>query len=494
MSDPSSDALSAAAQAALAPSTASSPTPDASHRVRRRRIHYFSGFDPRGASFYHRLFKEQAEQPQLDGAQMQISARRKLGPYRHQWQVQADLGKGATDPRETTVRTDVVFMSWDDLIRAHWHRARIVSIKDFFATYSALMFEVGLLRIRKLHAPMMLALLLPLLFALAAAGLTATVAGLWAVSVEGLAHRAGLIGSALPLQVLVALAVAGVGYELSLRVAAKLNLNWLMRIFTFIFRMSRRVPGLYNRQTHWVEAIIEQQRLDPVDEVLLVGHSVGTLVMMAAVDGLLQDARWQVLTAQTSTKVVTLGQVASILSMASTGQAFRQTCERVATHPQTEWLDVTAWIDPLCMYQTPPQGPGSPRTAAQPHLVAARFFHMFDEITWANLRRNKLQRHFLYLMAPQRPGNINLFQMLFGAQHFDAQALAAAASGKAVVGKLPSNPQGQHSPQAAPDSATPVVLMPLPTLSSARAANQTPAGHAPVAANTPQLASQGALG
>ena len=55
--------------------------------VRRRRVHYFSGFDPRGAGHYHRLFSQQGERPQPGGGSITTGARQRIGELFHRWTV-----------------------------------------------------------------------------------------------------------------------------------------------------------------------------------------------------------------------------------------------------------------------------------------------------------------------------------------------------------------------------------------------------------------------
>ena len=379
--------------------------------MHRRRVHYFSGFDPRGPAHYHRLFREQAERPQPGGGHLSVSPRHRAGAHIHRWQVDWQPDPDADDPG-SPVRTEHVFMGWDDLIRRHWSRSPLALAREFVRVHAAMLGHVGLGRVRRLYPNAFLTAILPagwlgaslLLGALAAVGAHA-----WLAAPLAAALGAGV--------------VAGLG-----ALGAHAGLFWLLRIYHFILCMAQdRVAGLDSRAHDWVEDIIRRQQDDPVDEVVLAGHSVGTLVMIDAVDRLLADPRWQALQRGRRTGMLTLGQCYPCLTLLPGAAAFRQALQRLSRHPDLRWLDVTALIDPMCFYRTPPLA-GTPEAAdcgPQPVQLAARFFHMYEPRRWARIRRDKLQAHFLYLMTPDRAGNFDLFAMLYGPQPFEQQLVAA---------------------------------------------------------------------
>jgi hypothetical protein len=160
-----------------------------------------------------------------------------------------------------------------------------------------------------------------------------------------------------------------------------------------------------------------------VDEVLLVGHSIGTLMMVGAVDALLQDPRWQALQQGQKTKVLTLGQCYPFIAMVprNKAQLFKEALQRLSFHTNLLWWDVTAKIDPLCFYRAHPlvKTDVDHSKALMPVLHSASFFKMYTPQNWALIRQNKLDAHFLYLRAPELAGNFNLFDVLYGPNWFE---------------------------------------------------------------------------
>lgn len=399
------------------PSARSRASVPATPAVRRRRVHYFSGFDPRGAGHYHRLFSQQGERPQPGGGRIVTGERQRAGERFHQWTVDWSPQDGAAgDVPATPVRTEQVFMSWDDIIRRYWSRQPLALLREFARVHVAMLRDVGLRRMHALRPTALLTALLPLLYLLA----TLLVGGFVAAAVAALPLTA--LGQTGLRTVATGAGLALVGMLVS--IGAQAGLFWLMRIYHFTLCLGRgEVEGLDGRIREWVEHVIERQQADPVDEVVLAGHSVGTLVMVEAVDALMRDPRWQALQAGRRTGMLTLGQCYPALTLLPGAGAFREALLRLSRHPDLVWLDVSAAIDPMCFVRTAPLAGTelAPQAGPLPRQRAASFFQMYDPLHWAAIRRDKLQAHFLYLMTPDRAGNFDLFAMLYGPRPFEQQ-------------------------------------------------------------------------
>lgn len=383
--------------------------------IRRRRVHYFSGFDPRGAAYYQRLSQQEAAKPQPQGGVLSVGRRRKsLGGVPH-WPVE---WKSSSAVDETQVATDHVFMGWDDIIRAHWSRSPWALAVEFFRTYRGIFFDVSLKRTRGIYQTAFLTGVLPAVYLLGTLLLGIFLGGLghWlAVGNAPSAH--GWVVSAV--WVLAAGAVATAWWY-----GTQKGLFWLLRIFHFIILMGRGpISGLEQRTRDWVEQMVRAQQADPVDEVVLVGHSVGTLVMVYALDGLLNDERWQHMQAGRKTLVLTLGQCYPFVAMVPKAHAFRDLLRRLSFDTRLLWVDVTARIDPLCFYNAHPLAKTGVPHANAPNPVrhTAKFFQMYEPEHWEQIKQDKLLTHFLYLMTPDRPGNFHLMDVLYGPRPFSDQ-------------------------------------------------------------------------
>lgn len=342
--------------------------------VRRRRLHYIGGFDPRGPAHYHRLCRAEAARPQPLGATLQVGERVGLSGHDSHWRVR---WSGLHEGRPAQVETDHVFMGWHDRIRARWIRGPLALARAWLRTVADLLWRVGPLRLRALSPT---------------------------------ALRTGLLVLAGP--VIGTLPAWG----------ARRHLCWLLRIVHFVATLGRGpLPDLQQRAAEWTETVIALQQADPVDEVLLVAHSVGTLVMVEAVDRLLADPRWQALQGTRCTHLLTLGQCLPLVGLMPDATVLRQALERLCSHPALRWWDVTARIDPLCLHATHPLAGSGVPTAGLPQPVPhhPRFFRMYGPLRWRQIRRDPLQAHFLYLMTPELAGNFQPLDVLYGPRSLD---------------------------------------------------------------------------
>jgi hypothetical protein len=332
--------------------------------IRRRRVHAFSGFDPRGAAHDHHLAQTEARRAQPSGARLDIGPRVRSGPHLHTWPVHCQPAEAGAE----AVHTTHVRMGWDDLVRAHWRHTPSEWLRAIGRVYAALVREVGVCRLYRLHPPALLTALWPL---------------------------CGGPGGA-----------------------------WLLRIYDFLWQLGRaEVPALQRRRAEWVEQIIACQQADPVDEVVLAGHSVGALLAASTAEALLSDPRWQALQGERRTALVTLGACYAGLTLREgTGaQRFRQCLATLSTSRALAWLDVTARIDPMCVDQAHPLAGTADAAAgsALPVRRSARFFQMYTPARWQAIRRDKQRTHSLYLMTPDRPGNFDLHDLLYGPRPFE---------------------------------------------------------------------------
>src|SRR3954468_18046025 len=104
------------------------PVPAPSARVYSdapdRLVFFFSGFDPKGATFYHRLFRSGiAERNKTHDDTLAVGKRHRVGRWASAWTA---LWRGApcqAGDRPAKMSTRVHFMRWDDIVRRHWKRS-----------------------------------------------------------------------------------------------------------------------------------------------------------------------------------------------------------------------------------------------------------------------------------------------------------------------------------------------------------------------------------
>jgi hypothetical protein len=208
----------------------------------------------------------------------------------------------------------------------------------------------------------------------------------------------------------------------------RLHTTWLLRIFAFAHAWStERVPSLPQRLDQAAQAL--RQRLDDpaMDEVLVVGFSVGGMLAVSVV------ARAGVaapsVSASAPLSMLTLGHCVPLLGLMPDAHSFRTELQRVGGSASVCWVDVSApgdWgslalIDPVPLCAPDISNAGNPNAghsasaAVNPRLLASPRFHtLFEPETYRRLKKDKRRMHMQYLMAGERAGVYDYFALTAG--------------------------------------------------------------------------------
>lgn len=299
-----------------------------------RRTYFISGFDPRGVAHYQRLFA---------GVLKQRDVRlglRQAGELTTRWSLP---GKPA----------ELTFMHWDDIARANWPTHPWPLLRQLLGFAETYLLKGYLLAIARLCPGVAMCGLYPLMV-LALVVVLALVGATLAAKVW------------LPLALLVLVLVLWQGW----RWADRLGVIWLSRTILFTDRLGKaRDHALQQRVRDLAQALIDLERKDPAAEVLLVGHSCGSFVMvMLAAELRRLPAAVPLLP---RLKLLSLGQNLANLALYPSADAFRADLAGLAVAPRLPWRDCSSHHDLLCFAGVNPYracGMPEPAGGAYPHI------------------------------------------------------------------------------------------------------------------------------
>lgn len=373
--------------------------------VRRRAICYVSGFDPRGARHYHQLYRnESAKQAELTGCKIDIGKRSKLSDYTSLWQVHAEDSSG------NTCEIDYHFLSYDAIIRRNWAKTEWALLKEtFFCSLELL--RCGLYyRMAKRYYPCLPALVYPLItvcltIALAAAAWILLFYGTgfdtWIRAIMGLA---GIVGA----------------LWLGRVVDKQINHYWIIRTISF------GILGKYRKDKDFNEAIDEMKNLitqldegDAYDEILVIGHSFGSVMAVEAVAKTLKtDANLGKRKAHVS--FVSVGSIIPLFTSNEKDVALRDTVTFMTQQKSIDWVDLGARADGAAACMVDPIAfsdlEADRELATLPRLYPVRFFKCFSEKGYKQLKKNKFEFHFQYLKSTEFAGEYDYFRITAGTQ------------------------------------------------------------------------------
>lgn len=364
--------------------------------VRRRHVFFVAGFDPKGASWYHGLYEREARRQQsVTGVRYEVGRRLRTPGGNDGWQVEGHA-------QGHVVRSTIEHVRWDDIVRRHWPRRPPAVLAAGLRGYAAVLASRGSMRrVRQASPRTLMALGYPAAFWLGAVSLGAVLGTAAAGLLPFPAWAGGLAG------LVAALAAA-------LHAEERLHTTWLLRIqgFAALWR-DGRVPELQRR----IDALASNIRArldDPdLDEVLVVGFSVGSLLAASAVARVKAAAP-----PPDKLALLTLGQCLPLVGLLRGADAFRDEIAGLGRSPRVTWVDfsaITDWgsfgrADPLALCL-------GPATADRPHaprMLSPRFHTLFAPAEYAALVRDKRRVHLQYLMAGTRAGSYDYFDLTAG--------------------------------------------------------------------------------
>jgi len=372
----------------------------ASKDVTRRKVYYVAGFDPRGAAYYHRLYREESAKQAThhESASISVGQRTRLNPLVSGWNVASQWG-------EHGVETTYHFLHWDDLVRRHWQGSVPLLILAAMRDYAYYIRCGALGRLKKTFRGPFFSALYPMAYLALLMMLAIACGG----GVGVLLGAAGLASGWAWAGGIAAVAALGVG---GIVLANRLAVLWLLRTYSFVQAWGVKEPAdVIERVEALAEWISRDHQASPADEVLLVGHSVGSILAVsiaARLTALLSDEQ------RSRVTLVTLGQCIPLLSLMPSARPFHRDLGRLADERIMRWRDMNARADSFCFSQANPIDVSGIRGSGRPTAQVVRPFKMFDKRTYARMKLNRQRMHFQYLMASALPNEYDYFRMTAG--------------------------------------------------------------------------------
>ncbi len=373
------------------------------NHIQKRHVFYLSGFDPRGASFYHRVFKEEAQkQSKLNKIKVNIGARKKQSQYSQVWQIEAqDQGQ--------TVSTQYEFLRWDDIIRQNWVKSFWSIFIDFVYVSWVYITTGTLKRVAKASRTPAITGLYPAVY-IAVSGLLAILlcyASIAIFSAFNLAWLGWLIGLAL---------LAAFIYIAKI-VGDRINVFWLLRIYAFTSRWAAGdIKSIDKRIELFADKVFDTLRNNQQDEVIIVSHSVGTMLAVAIAARV--AAKIDNHQVKLQLNMITLGECIPLLSLLLKAQVIKDNLAYLSSTENIYWIDYTSPADGACFPLVDPVkiSLSEQQVRNSPVLLSTRFYKLYTDAHYQKIKRNFYKMHFLYLMSHDYLGEYDLFAMIMGKQ------------------------------------------------------------------------------
>ena len=354
--------------------------------IKRRKIFYLPGLDPRGSNFYHGLYRDEAAKfEKLTQNNINVLNRKHISPIETAWSIE-----------RSGVKTDYSFLRWDDLIREHWEKAFWPLCVKSFKAYIGIITNYDWKTALKVQIKPLITIFSPIIFLIAL---------IWLV-LKGWDIAAAISSWWIIQLPLLALVIWGAAKAYS-----KLNSPWLLRSFAINNDlMQNKLPAFWGRSEDFAGIINEALDDKTYDEVVLISHSYGGVMLFPTLSYLSEmRENCEGLT------IVTLGQCSPTASLYQTPPYIAHV--KKAARLNINWHDIAAPADAICWSLVGPYKPiGAINDSDVKNTItlrSPRFHTMYEEEHYKRLRWNKYAYHFLYLTCPDHApkNNYNYFDL-----------------------------------------------------------------------------------
>lgn len=357
--------------------------------IRRRAVFVLPGYDPAPPRRYREIYRsEAAKQGEITGQKLALSAAARPAPF-YGWQVSAEQSGIVT-------RSAHWILPWNDLVRGSMH-AGIFGVYALAArTLWAYLKGGTLWALLRLRWQPMLAVFYPLAVLLGQLLLAAALAALgW--------HLAGWLGLALGLGASLGAA------EYLRRQDSRTYIYYLLHLYAFAARNMTRPNQALAARMEALAGAVEAALKQGVDEVLIVGHSLGAQLAVDLLGDMLRGGR---LNGQGHVALLTLGHVIPMMSFLPDAHRLRRNLADIAGSDRIFWLDVSSQADGGCFALSDAAAVSgvAPAHAPNPSVISAAFA---QTVQGAETQRF-FARHFQYYRAFTKPENYDYFAITAG--------------------------------------------------------------------------------
>lgn len=379
-------------------------------KIKKRETFYLSGYDPRGVRYYYNLYKKESkEQEKISGLKIEVGSRQKRDTHIYSWEIHSHREK-----QKSTTYTTYHFLGYDDLIRERWDKSSLGILRDMWFYIKTYIFTGVLFSLSK-ASPKQFS---PLIFPVAYLFLAMAISLFMSITI----FKWLVMFMPLSVGLLTVLGLFFSLMQLLIRLGEKTTAFWLLRIYVFsgkyVLEERKSLDERIDYFAQYIAKHINTMEKNGIDEVLIVAHSVGTILLIPIVAKALEKSNVSLKKMQ-SVSILTLGECIPLVSFLEEAKVFKTQMQSILAYKNFTWFDYTAPVDgacfPLVDYY---QHAGIAKSESQgPIYLSPRFHLLYEKENYAILKRKKFLLHFLYIMSTDTAGVYDFFKMTAGEQH-----------------------------------------------------------------------------
>ncbi len=359
-----------------------------------REVFYIAGYDPKSYRFYYDLFK------------------RNLKDYSSLFDLETDISKIDTskefpyfeiDCKE--IKTKYHFLTWNDIVKKNWsqnYKDALIDCYSFFRIYTI----TGLfIKFGKESIYQLITGFYPFFYVLFSLIFSFVLAFTSFIFLQNYIHSF--------LAILVGIVLGVLLNQFLFKLGKKLAVFWIARICAFCATWQDKKRGdMEERIKLFAKTItqtLKENEKSADFELILVAHSVGTIVCIEVLECILkQNLDVNLLT---KLKILTLGECIPLTSYQRKADEFRKKLEFVSRF-DLKWYDYTSIIDGACFPQVDFFRTSGVEAKFTPPFLSAKFHTLYEKNEYKKIKRDKNKAHFLYLYSPKIKGEYDFFSFI----------------------------------------------------------------------------------
>jgi hypothetical protein len=180
-------------------------------------------------------------------------------------------------------------------------------------------------------------------------------------------------------------------------------------------------PELQRRLDAVADEIIAAEGAGAVDEILLLGHSLGAVLAVDALDRALQR-KPDLGSGGPRLALVTAGSSILKIALHRAARRLREALSRVSRAPGVLWVDYQALTDVMNFYKTDPVRACGLQPTGRPIIRTVRIRHMLQPASYRRVRRNLYRVHCQFVSGNERRTVYDYFMFVCGPLAAEQQA------------------------------------------------------------------------
>lgn len=353
-------------------------------KINKRKIFYLSGYDPRGVRFYYNNLKFAVEKfCTRDSIIIEISEKQKISSLETYCSIYN---------KNDDVITEYSFLHWDDIIKKSW----IKSIYELFFVglkiYADIFLNLSWKKTLQLSYYPVITLFYPFL-TLITAPLLITILASFIYCDYGISILYFILSCYCWVKFL-----------------PKLNSLWLLRFFIFNHQFFINYSKIYDNRAKKFSDIIRQSFDESYDEIILIAHSNGSIATIPILKYLNNVPN--------HFKILSFGHCIPLITMN------KKSCDYLAIihevrEKNLKWFDIGFPPDGACYAKTNPFHSYdyiNQSIKVKFKSISPQFFKYYSKNYYHQLKRDKFNLHFSYLVTHDMKSNTEFIDILTSKQ------------------------------------------------------------------------------